>query len=172
MKAKYNATGNYLEEQLPPELDPAIHDANAHPELYEKYKAVLASLRTIPCHPSCVGKWSDGQELTEGKDYELHSFCDFKNEGCRKAKECPNCRFGAVPLPVKSEDEMERLKAENEKMRKALEVIANWQLPPTGKVWDNDNAQPISFEAEYGSNGARDYMKQVATEALKNNTHG
>ncbi len=51
-----------------------------------------------------------------------------------------------------------------ERARAALEVIRDWKLPPTGKAWPSGN--PTSYEAEYGSNGARDYMRKVAAQAL------
>jgi len=51
-----------------------------------------------------------------------------------------------------------------EDVRKALQTIARWDLPATGKTWPSGGA--VSYEAEYGSNGARDYMRQVALNAL------
>jgi len=53
-----------------------------------------------------------------------------------------------------------------EKAEKALKVIANWELPPTGQYWDDDKTQPMSYGACYGSNGERDYMKALANKAL------
>lgn len=75
-----------------------------------------------------------------------------------------------INLHVESEGrklEIEQLKAENERMRKALEVVANWSLPETGQYWDDDKTRPMSYGTCYGSNGERDYMKSIATEALK-----
>jgi hypothetical protein len=48
----------------------------------------------------------------------------------------------------------------------ALEKIRDWDLPSTGKFWDEEKTRPISYESEYGSNGVRDYIKQVARKAL------
>jgi hypothetical protein len=59
-----------------------------------------------------------------------------------------------------------RLQSENERLREALTKIANWELPPTGKFWDREKTQPTSYETEYGSNGARDYVKNIAKDAL------
>lgn len=53
-----------------------------------------------------------------------------------------------------------------DRMRRALTIIANWSLPPTGKFWDEEKTRPTSYEAEYGSNGAREYMKTLAAQAL------
>lgn len=48
----------------------------------------------------------------------------------------------------------------------ALNTIAIWQLPETGKFWDEEKKEPMSYETAWGSNGARDYMKNVAHEAI------
>jgi hypothetical protein len=48
--------------------------------------------------------------------------------------------------------------------REALDKIANWTLPDTGKQWPDGDR--ISFGALYGSNGERDYMRNVASCAL------
>ena len=55
---------------------------------------------------------------------------------------------------------------EIEQLRAALSRIARWhgEFPATGKFYDNN--RPISYEAAYGSNGQRDYMRQVAINAL------
>src|SRR5687768_13749899 len=50
---------------------------------------------------------------------------------------------------------------------KALKIIAEWKLPETGQFWDDDKERPMSYGACYGSNGERDYMKMIATKALK-----
>jgi hypothetical protein len=54
-------------------------------------------------------------------------------------------------------------------LRDALEKIMNWELPPTGKFWDREQTEPMSYEACWGSNGVRDYMKQLAHDVLINN---
>lgn len=59
---------------------------------------------------------------------------------------------------------------EIERLRKALRRIERWEgeFPSTGRYWDEpENTQPMSYGACYGSNGERDYMRQVAREALK-----
>lgn len=58
---------------------------------------------------------------------------------------------------------------ENKRLRAALERIAKWEgeFPETGRFWDEPkNMQPMSYAACYGSNGERDYMRQVAQDAL------
>jgi len=49
----------------------------------------------------------------------------------------------------------------------ALERIARWhgEFPDTGKTWPTGGA--VSYAAECGSNGERDYMRQIALDALK-----
>ncbi len=51
--------------------------------------------------------------------------------------------------------------------RKALEEIANWELPATGDFWDRNKTEPVSYEATYGSNGVRDYIREIARAALQ-----
>lgn len=47
----------------------------------------------------------------------------------------------------------------------ALEKIANWKdFPATGKTWPSGN--PISYGAENGFVGERDYMRGVAMQAI------
>lgn len=59
--------------------------------------------------------------------------------------------------------EMESILLENRKMRKALDFIEKWELP---KVKDNEGGL-YSYGAMKGSNGERDYIRDVAREALK-----
>jgi len=56
-----------------------------------------------------------------------------------------------------------------EKLRDALTTVKKWKFPETGKFWDEDKPFPkekMSYGAAYGSNGERDYMKGIASEAL------
>jgi hypothetical protein len=52
------------------------------------------------------------------------------------------------------------------KQQAALSVVQKWQLPSTGQFWDDDKTQPMSYGACYGSNGERDFMRNVANEAI------
>jgi hypothetical protein len=47
-----------------------------------------------------------------------------------------------------------------------LKIIQKWQLPATGQFWDDDKTRPMSYGACYGSNGERDFMRNIANEAL------
>lgn len=49
-------------------------------------------------------------------------------------------------------------------LREALQDIADWKLPETGEFWPSGS--PVSYEAQYGSNGVRDYIRGVARAAL------
>jgi hypothetical protein len=51
-------------------------------------------------------------------------------------------------------------------LKLALEKIARWhgEFPETGRQWEDGS--PMSYSAAFGSNGERDFMRQVATDAL------
>lgn len=48
--------------------------------------------------------------------------------------------------------------------RKALKIIEKWGIPPTGKF--HENGTPKSYDYCYGSNGEKDYIRSVASEAV------
>ena len=63
---------------------------------------------------------------------------------------------------------------EIERMRLALERIERWfgEFPETGKYWDDKNKKnQMSYAACFGSNGERDYMRQIARDALGYNAN-
>lgn len=51
-------------------------------------------------------------------------------------------------------------------MEVALRRIANWQLPSTDEFVDEEKTIPASYGFLYGSNGERDYMRNIAKNAL------
>ena len=63
----------------------------------------------------------------------------------------------------------DRLKEKVDRMQAALQRIERWfgEFPETGEFWDNDARRPMSYGARYGSNGERDFMRQIAREALQ-----
>ncbi len=61
-----------------------------------------------------------------------------------------------------------KLQERVEYLESVLMKIANWELPTTGKFWDEEQTRPTSYETENGSNGAREYIKSVALAALNN----
>lgn len=68
-----------------------------------------------------------------------------------------DCTPKAAPAAVSEPSTSTRLKA-------ALQTIADWALPATRDFYASGN--PVSYEANYGSNGAREYMRTIAREAL------
>lgn len=77
MKAIFNKDTNSITEQAEMEkpkkpLGPVhISTAYSYDRLRDKYDEHIASLRTIPCSPSCADLWKDGQVVEEGRDYEV-----------------------------------------------------------------------------------------------------
>lgn len=64
-------------------------------------------------------------------------------------------------------EEASELRIENDRLRSALQRIERWfgEFPETGKTWP-ETGDPVSYGACYGSNGERDYMREVARKAL------
>ena len=64
--------------------------------------------------------------------------------------------------------EQDALRAERDRLRDALQRIARWhgEFPETGRYWDEKRTNPMSYSAVFGSNGERDYMRNVASDAL------
>jgi hypothetical protein len=60
---------------------------------------------------------------------------------------------------------MENAAAEIERLRGVLERIFAWQMPPSGRTWEDGT--PMSYSAAFGSNGERDLVRQWAADALK-----
>lgn len=86
---------------------------------------------------------------------------------------CPHCCTpmvnGLCPDPncAKHWPAREVLPSNEKTLRAALERIAKWfgEFPDTGRTWDDGS--PMSYAACYGSNGERDYMRQIARVALE-----
>lgn len=66
--------------------------------------------------------------------------------------------------PVSGAELLLRMQEERNKARAALERIAAWEMPVTGRTWDDGT--PMSYAACYGSNGERDHIKAMARAAL------
>lgn len=64
-------------------------------------------------------------------------------------------------------DHIETIQNENRKMVVALDKIAKWfgEFPETGRTWEG-SGEPMSYGAVNGSNGERDFMRQIAREAM------
>lgn len=61
---------------------------------------------------------------------------------------------------------LEQVTAERDELREALERIEKWfgEFPETNKFWPDGS--PMSYGTCYGSNGERDYMRELARIAL------
>lgn len=53
-----------------------------------------------------------------------------------------------------------------EELREALAKVVEWKMPETGEFWDDEKTRPMSYGAAYGSNGERDYIRSLASQAL------
>jgi len=83
--------------------------------------------------------------------------------------ETPAAVAGAAPCSAKHLELIAEISIENRRYKAALERISKWfdEFPPTGRTWDDGTA--MSYSAAFGSNGERDYMRQVAADALSPN---
>lgn len=64
--------------------------------------------------------------------------------------------------------QVKKLEEDKLHLQAILQRIVNWDsFPNTGKFWDEpENTRPMSYAACYGSNGERDYIRQLAKDAL------
>ena len=62
-----------------------------------------------------------------------------------------------------------RLEREKNNYLTALKKIEKWfgEFPDSGKTWEDGN--PMSYGASFGSNGERDFMRQIARAAIEEN---
>lgn len=74
----------------------------------------------------------------------------------------------ATPLKQIAKDSiwLQKLREDHDFLLQAMKKIAAWDLPATGKTWES--GEPMSYESCYGSNGARDYIRTIASEAIGN----
>lgn len=54
-----------------------------------------------------------------------------------------------------------------QRLEEALKRIVKWEFPPTGRYWDEEKTMPMSYQAAFGSNGERDFMRKIASDALE-----
>lgn len=111
--------------------------------------------KTVPVADDYTGRLIDAAnvraDIYNGDDRE-----------CIKTDVMNSFYAGAEWARKESDGEIERIRA-------ALDRIARWhgEFQETGRYWDEpNNTQPMSYGGAYGSNGERDYMRQVAREAL------
>lgn len=67
-----------------------------------------------------------------------------------------------------AEARIKELEALVERKDAALARIEKWfgEFPKTGRYWDKQKTEEMSYAAAFGSNGERDYMRAVARNAL------
>jgi len=55
------------------------------------------------------------------------------------------------------------------RLEKALITIEKWfgEFPETGEFYDEEKTKALAYSAAFGSNGERDFMRQVARTALE-----
>jgi hypothetical protein len=60
------------------------------------------------------------------------------------------------------------LRAQLDHAQIVLRRIKKWhgEFPVSGHIWPDGNNTPMSYSAAFGSNGERDFMRQLAAEAL------
>ena len=51
-------------------------------------------------------------------------------------------------------------------LRATLGKIERWEMPQTGRFWDEEKMHPMRYSECYGSNGERDYVRRIAEAAL------
>lgn len=51
-------------------------------------------------------------------------------------------------------------------LESVLKDVAAWKLPETGKFWDKEQKEPMSYSAAYGSDGVRNHFMKIATDVL------
>lgn len=68
---------------------------------------------------------------------------------------------------IRRTKKLKELEKQNEELIDVLKIISKWELPETGRFWDDEATQPMSYEAAYGSSGVRDYFKELALNAVQ-----
>jgi len=88
--------------------------------------------------------------------------CGFVNKGDTGL--CPEC----LEKTSKAVTEAASLRARIEVLEGALRRIETWhgEFPPTGRYWDKEQREPMSYGAAFGSNGERDFIREIARKAL------
>lgn len=78
----------------------------------------------------------------------------------------PLTRAQLESIILQQQTQIDHLTLSKLKFFETLVRISNWDLPPTGLFWDRKKTKPTSYETEFGSNGARDYIKKLAADTI------
>lgn len=105
-RAKYIADTNELQELSSMEKPDQYSFSHkfAYEDAMAAYNNHLASLRSIPCDPSCREVFKGNQEYEEGRDYEIKEVTVPADHW----QDVPTKRLRAFPITVKTEDELWR----------------------------------------------------------------
>lgn len=88
----------------------------------------------------------------------------FRHDGDNRVVDCDRLKilwelFDGVPT-----EKIPALADRNAELIAALKKIADWELPDSGRTWEDGS--PMSYSAAFGTNGERDYIKSVARSAI------
>lgn len=92
------------------------------------------------------------------------------DELARDVEELKALRNGLVNYLSEQDSQFDVLKDDIlniERYKNALKRVEEWVMPETGKFYDDNGKKiPLSYSYCYGSNGERDYIKNIARNAL------
>lgn len=63
-----------MEQPAPPDLPLSSNEGLRFYVALEDYEQHIKSLKSFPCHESCVELWNDGKEVSEGVDFEIKNY--------------------------------------------------------------------------------------------------
>lgn len=135
------------------------------------YTAAATNILSHPQEWRLSGVWVKGSERLP--DEEWYGPIRYRYDERYKIWEYDSCGSREIQNNIENYPDVEWLDDSAapsdrvQQLEQALKIIAEWRLPETGKFWDEEKTRPMSYESEYGSNGAREYMKAIATNALK-----
>jgi hypothetical protein len=155
--------GDYIAKYLPGGMD------LAHP--YVGMAFVRKDYVRYVCPDYYDLNWPKGHEKLQYiqilDESSTSNYSSLKEENEALKDKLSIIQRGWLDLSLGLENQNDELKEKAAKMEAALRQIEKWQLPETGRFWDKEETQPMSFEACAGSNGAREYIRNVARQALE-----
>ena len=97
----------------------------------------------------------------------LHTFKETPECGVVSLNHDASCTSTMdITEPLIRLSDYEALQAASEALVGSLEQIERWDgFPSIGEVWE-ESGEPVSYGAAFGSNGERDFMREVARKAL------
>jgi hypothetical protein len=105
------------------------------------------------------------------RDLGCHNFDDMASMFAKDLQSCEEYSIKHLREVVRTQSEkMRRMELSLTEFKKSLDSIREWRMPKTGIPSDprlpfsDDNH--LAYEVAYGSNGAREHIKQVAQDAV------